>query len=149
MKRPQFSAPGPTAATITVPDQDDSQVREIDYVRWAMQLQADLAQSLGGVMLRGARPVPLGTAANSSSRPTSSPGRLVGWSVRETSGAAAATVRLFDGRDTSGTLLATLQLTSGQSHQNWLGGSGVSITDALYVDITGQIEGSVYLGAVD
>jgi hypothetical protein len=73
MKR-VFHHPGAAAAQITVPDQDDSQVQEIDYVRWLTQMQADLASSLGGVMLRAALPIPIGTAPAGSLRPLSSPG---------------------------------------------------------------------------
>lgn len=153
MKGPRWG--GASVAAVTVPTQDDSQVEEVDYVRWAMQLQADLAASLGGVMLRGAHPVPIGTAPGGSNRPTSSPGRVVGWSIRETGGTSGCVMRLFDGRDTSGSLLATVQVAASpaaaSSQQTWFGNSGISITDALYVDIsgTGVLEGCLYLGAVD
>jgi hypothetical protein len=153
--RRAFHSPGATAAQITVPDQDDSQVREIDYVRWASQMQADLAQSLGGIMLRGARPVPIGSAAAGSNRPLSSPGRIVGWSLHETSGTNPALVRLFDGRDTTGSLLASVQVAASPAaascNNTWFGTSGISVTDALYVDVSGAgtIEGTLYLGGVD
>lgn len=140
---------GPAAARldIAVPDQEDPP--ESEYVRWLTQLQADLAQSLGGVALRAARPVAIGSAPNSSGRPLSSPGRIVGWSIRETAGAAAA-VRLWDGREAGGQLLATVALAASDSHTVMPTGGGISVSDALFVEVvTGAVEGVVYLGGVD
>lgn len=153
MSRPMYRHPGPAAAklTVNVPDQPDT-APGIDMVRWLAQMRADLAETLGGIMLRSARPLPIGTAAGSSTHPLGSPGRLVGWSLRETSGSAPATVRIYDGQDTGGTLLACIQVAASPSSASclnlWLG-SGVSITNGLYLDITGTIEGSVYVGAAD
>ncbi len=147
--------PGPSAATITVPDQDDSQVREIDYVRWAAQMQADLAASLGGVMLRGALPIPIGTAPGGSPRPLSSPGRIVGWSLHETGGTNPAVLRIWDGRETGSNPLAYLGVPAAGTETRWLGGGGISVTDALLIEITTgdslstDVEGVLYLGGVD
>lgn len=148
MKTP-FGHPGPTAARITVPDQDDSQVTEIAYVRWLAQMQADLAQSLGGIMLRGARPVPVGSAPGGTSLPTLSPGRLVGWSLHETTGTTPAVVAFWDGREPGSRPLAYVALTGGQSAQQWVS-PGISVTDALLVQVvSGAVEGVAYLGGAD
>lgn len=147
--RPQGER-GPAVARLTVPDQDDTPATsEIDFVRWASQLQADLAASLGGVMLRGALPVPIGAAPGGSTRPLSSPGRVVGWSVLETSGAAPATVTVWDGREAGSKPLAYIHLASGLGETIWLGQAGISVTDALLIDISGTVEGVLYLGGVD
>ena len=139
--------PGAAAARITVPDQPDNQIREIDYIRWLSQMQADIAESLGGVMLRGARPVPIGTAPGGSPHPLTSPGRLVGWSVRETSGADAAVVALWDAREAGSRPLAYISLAGGASDTRMLS-PGVSVVDALFVEVvSGAVEGVVYLGA--
>lgn len=142
--------PGAIAATLTVPNQDDSKVPEVEYVRWALQMQADLAASLGGVMLRGALPIPIGSAPGGSLRPLSSPGRIVGWSVHETSGTNPAFLRVWDGREPGNKPLAYIGLTAGQVLNHWIGGGGISVTDALSVElVTGTVEGVLYLGGVD
>lgn len=149
MKR-RFGPAGMSAARITVPDQDDTAATgEIEFVRWAAQLQADLAASLGGVMLRGALPIAIGSAPGGSTRPLSSPGRVVGWSLLETSGTAAATVTLWDGREAGSRPLAYLHVGAGLADTQWLGGGGISVTDALLIDISGAVAGVLYLGAVD
>lgn len=147
--------PGASAARITVPDQDDSQVKEVDYVRWLAQLQTDLAASLGGVMLRGALPIPIGSAPGGSLRPLSSPGRIVGWSLHETGGTDPALCRIWDGRESGTRPLAYLSVPAGGTENRWMGGGGISVTDALLVEfasgasLSAAVEGVLYLGAVD
>lgn len=151
--RPQ--APGPAAARLQVPDQDDSQVPEVEYVRWALQLQADLAASLSGVELRGALPIPIGSAPAGSMRPLSSPGRIVGWSLHETGGTNPAVVRLWDGRESGANPLAYISVPAGGTDNRWQGGGGISVTDALMIDtesggsLSQTVEGVLYIGAVD
>lgn len=132
-------------ATVPGPEKD---TEEVDYVRWLQQMQTDLAESLNGVLLRGARPVQIGTAAGATNRPTSSGGRLVGWSIRETTGTTPAVLRFYDGRGSDAPLVAVANLAGGGSATHWLG-SGISLTEGLYVDITGAIEGAAYLGAAE
>lgn len=79
---------------------------------------------------------------------TLSPGRLAGWSLRETSGAATATVRLLDGPDKGGALLAAVALAAGGTANQWLMPGGASYGAGVYVDITGSVEGVVYLGGI-
>lgn len=147
--------PGAAAARLTVPDQDDSQVQEIDFVRWLSQMQADLAASLGGVMLRGALPIPIGSAPGGSLRPLSSPGRIVGWSLHETEGTNPALLRVWDGRESGTKPLAYISVPAGGTDNKWLGQSGISVTDALLVELatggslSASVEGVLYLGAVD
>jgi hypothetical protein len=75
-------------------------------------------------------------------------GRLVGWSVK--SGDGASVVRLRDSRQPGeGDVIGVLRLDIGEAQTVWLGPGGVSVTEGLYVDVVGDVEGSVYLGAVD
>jgi hypothetical protein len=142
--------PGAAAARIDVPEQDDSQVEQVDYVRWLAQLQTDLAASLGGVTLRGALPIPIGSAPGSSARPLSSPGRIVGWSLHETGGTTPAIFRIWDGREAGTKPLAYLSVAAGVANTVWLGAGGISVTDALFIEtVSGTAEGVLYLGAVD
>ena len=138
----------------TVP-QPEKATAEIDYVRWLQQMQTDLAETLGGVMLRAARPVQVLTTTSGTARPLSSPGRLVGWSMRETGGAAPAVVRLYDGRDNAAPLVASLSLPQGSDRIAWLAPGGVSLQEGLYVEcvagggLSQLVEGCVYLGAAE
>ncbi|MFC8717782.1 hypothetical protein [Kitasatospora sp. NPDC057198] len=141
--------PGPTAARLDIEVPDQADPPEGEYIRWLSQLQADLAESINGVAIRAARPVPIGSAPGSSARPLSSPGRVVGWSVRETAGAAAV-VRLWDGRDAGGQLLAAISLAASGAQTIMPTGGGINVSDALFVEVvSGAVEGVLYLGAVD
>jgi hypothetical protein len=128
---------------------------EIDYVRWLQQMQTDLAETLGGVMLRGARPVQVLTTTGGTARPLSSPGRLVGWSMRETSGAASAVIRLYDGRDNTAPLVASFSLSQGSDKQAWFAPGGISLQEGLFVEavagggLSQAVEGAVFLGAAE
>ena len=75
-------------------------------------------------------------------------GVYIGFSFRETSGSATATIRVYDGTTAAGTLLDTIQLTAAESAREWYGPQGIRFTSGLYVDVvTGDIEGSVRWGA--
>jgi hypothetical protein len=147
--------PGASAARLTVPDQPDDQVQEVDYVRWLMQMSADLATSLGGVMLQGALPVPIGSAPGGSVRPLSSPGRIVGWSLHETGGTNPAVMRVWDGRESGTKPLVYVSIPASGTDNRWLGTGGISVTDALFIEfaaggsLSQSVEGVLYLGAVD
>ena len=133
----------------------EKDTEEIAYVRWLQQMQTDLAESVNGVLLRGARAVQIGTAAGSTARPTSAGGRLVGWSLREATGELPAVVRLRDGRSTDDVLVAVVNLGQGASETQWMAPGGVSLTEGLYVEIVDgaglsvDVEGAVYLGAAE
>jgi len=88
----------------------DSQ--QLETMRLLAGVMANLADSVNGLTLRGARCVPVGTAPGGTLRPLAggAAGRLVGGSLRESSGTAGVLVRIFDGHDTNGTLLATIPL---------------------------------------
>lgn len=72
-------------------------------------------------------------------------GYIAGFTVRETSGAAAAVVNLRDGSDASAPLLATIALPSGTGAQEWFLPGGIKFTRGLYVDVAaGSAIGVVY-----
>lgn len=134
-------------AVVPPPEKPEKETDELAYVRWLQQMSTDLAESLNGVLLRGARSVPVGLAQGATARATSSGGRLVGWSLRETAGAVAV-VRLYDGRSTDAPLVAVANLAASASDTTWLG--GVSLTEGLFVEVmSGAVEGAVYLGAAE
>lgn len=154
MTRPLYRHPGPAAARLKVTAPDETEpAQEIDLVRWAMQMRADVAETVGGVMLRAARPVPLTVLPT---RISTSPGRLVGWSLRiPVFGTNPAVLKFHDGADTGGDLVAVVNLPAASSDTKLLPGGGVSFSNGLYVElVTGAnletaVEGCVYLGAAD
>lgn len=62
-------------------------------------------------------------------------GFLLGWSVRETSGAAAAVVVLHDGTDKSGQMLANIALASAGADHESLAPPGVLFRAGLYAEV--------------
>lgn len=74
-----------------------------------------------------------------------SAGRIVAWSFRETSGAASATIELYDGSSPAGVLLATLTLTQAQSQQDWFGHHGIPYRGGLYLSVVaGTVKGQIH-----
>jgi len=104
------------------------------------------AQSINAVNLRGASVVPIGSANTGTKRPMVSPGAVLGWSMRETTGAGTAVVALRDGADSAANLVTSIQLPANGSVRDWFGPSGLAVAYGLYVDVmSGSIEGAVYL----
>jgi hypothetical protein len=135
---------------------------EVDFMRFFNQLRTDVSESVAGVMLRGARPVPIGNAADladrpngATDRPTTSPGRLVGWSIRavgiDPDPPADAVVRLYDGAPADGgTLVAVVSLSLPFSADTQSLSPGPGLVRGLHVEyVTGVVEGTVWLGGVD
>ena len=157
--------------TVNAPHQHQhSETPELELMRVIQQLQANLADSVNGVTLRGALPVPVGGpvgGANNGAtlRPLANgAGRLVGWSIRESSLVGPVLVRFFDGPDANGRLIDAVPLASGaaaapgSTSRVWYGPGGLSLTAGLFIQLTaldgvsaavGAIEGDVFLGSVD
>lgn len=152
MKSPMLRYPGPSAARLTITPDEEQEPREIDVIRWLSQMQADVVESVGGIMLRSARPVPLTVLPTQVS---GSPGRLVGWSFRETVGTNPYVIRFHNGPDAAADLVAMITGSAGTADNKFFGPGGVSFTEGLYVElVTGAglsaaVEGVVYLGAAD
>jgi len=109
------------------------------------EIRAGLSQTRNALRVQGAsaRPVYPNSLVHGG------PSRLVGWSLRETSGSAPATVTVYDSRDASGDVLATVTVAAGATSNHGLPVSGVSAGEAVFVAVTGAVLGSLYLGAVD
>lgn len=72
-------------------------------------------------------------------------GRLYGWSIRETTGAATAVVRFTSG----GNIIATIGLAAGASESRHFGQGGIAAEqDITAVVVAGAIEGAAYIGLV-
>lgn len=116
-------------------------------VQWTNQLRADLAETLGGVILRGARPVRIGVGG--TARPATAGGTLIGWnlSADDDAEADAGEVELYDGEDLNGDQLANVRIPLGQTDTAWFGPGGISVQHGLFVvtDPDAPIRGWVYL----
>jgi hypothetical protein len=87
------------------------------------------------------------TTHQQGQRPTTAPNRLLGWSIRETTGLAPATVIFRDGHDIAGDEIASVNLAPGESDR-YAFPAGISLIDGLYIDCTsGAVAGAVYLGS--
>lgn len=76
---------------------------------------------------------------------------LLGWSVAESTGAAAASARLYDGSSPGGGLLAVISLAAGAAQTETLVHPGVLVeTGKIYLDIVaGSILGVLYVRLED
>lgn len=70
-----------------------------------------------------------------------------GFTIRETSGSAAAVVRIFDNASAaSGVVLEEIALNPNESRGEWYG-AGIQAVNGIYVDIvSGAVAGSVRVG---
>lgn len=121
---------------------------EIEFTRWTEQLRTDLAQSVGGTLLRGARPVPVDSQRN---QPTSVAGALVGFSVMPLETPVDSMLAL---RDRDGNLLAAGRVVDAAGDRQvvteWFGPGGINIPDGgLFVFSEADFEGVVYLRGAD
>lgn len=91
-----------------------------------------------------ARAVDMG-AGGTGGLVTSLPCLLLGWSVRETSGAAAAVVVLHDGNDNSGGRVAEIGLAAAASAAAAIPPPGVWCRDGLYAEVvSGAVRGELW-----
>lgn len=71
---------------------------------------------------------------------------IMGWSLRETTGAAGAVVDIFDGQDATGQILATLSLVASESTRDWLGPDGIETDIGVFVRVnSGAVSGAVWI----
>lgn len=125
---------------------------DTEFVRWGAELQRALAQSVGGVMLRGSRAVPVGTAPSGTMRPASGHAdALVGFALRNPSSTTETVVTFYDGHNANGNYLFEVSLAAGESSREWWGaGGGVALTRGLFLsDSAGLMSGSVFLRGSD
>ncbi|MEU0788019.1 hypothetical protein ABZ341_41635 [Streptomyces sp. NPDC006173] len=144
-----------SAMATVPPPEPEKGTHEIDFVRWIQQMQTNLAETVGGVLLRGARPVQIGSANGATIRASVSPGRLVGWSMRvSTLATDPAVVHFRDGQDANADLIAAVVVAPGRDAQQWLAPGGISFQNGLFVEIlTGAglstPQGAVFLGGAE
>lgn len=72
--------------------------------------------------------------------------RVVGWSLRESTGSANAALEFYDGPSEAAQIIGTVGLAQGMSDTQHLAEGGVRCRRGLFVEmITGSITGAVWL----
>lgn len=124
---------------------------QIQFTQWLESLRVDLAESVNGVALRGARAVAVGSTQGATRKPTTVAGALVGFSLRNLSEADDATVRVLfhDGSDENADVVLSVSLQPGESVRDWFGPGGINLVNGLFMNIDGDVEGSVYMRGVE
>ena len=72
-------------------------------------------------------------------------GNYCGFSFRETTGAATATIVIYDATSATGTILDTIQLAQGESAREFYPG-GIICENGIHAVVTGTIQGSIRTG---
>lgn len=125
-------------------------VQEAEKTRDAMS--AGFASSLRGRRVAGALPRVVPSAPTAATLLYDGPGRVMGWSLRNSAGSGGLVVNLYDGSDNTGLLVATVSIGSASAWQQsttWFGVDGVGVSEKLTIEIisTGgspTLAGSVY-----
>lgn len=120
----------------------------------AAQLDLNFSKSVAGMRIKGALVVPVsaqvaGSQVDSRISRGSGDGVLLGWALRETTGASSASIELHDGTNaTAGGMVAPVNLSPGESNREWFAPMGVSYTSGLtLVRVVGSVDGAIFLGA--
>lgn len=130
-------------------DQLWAEIRDV-VQEWIGELRRAV-KTLQSVREQGAHRVSFTVAAGlthqTGQNPTHVANTLLGWSVRETTGAAIATVIFRDGHNSDGEEIAAVTLAAGESDRDAFP-FGISLIDGLYLDVvSGAVAGAVYLGS--
>ena len=93
---------------------------------------------------RRAVPIPFGPIT-ADTQLIGPPCVVTGWSVAETSGTAAASLRIMDGRDANGTPAALINLNPSESVRDSTGLHGLWFDTGVTIDVvTGSVSGVVW-----
>lgn len=125
-------------------------VQEAEKTR--LSLQEGFASSLRGSRLHGALTLQVPSAPTSAQLLYNGPGRLMGWTLRNSAGAGAIVVNLYDGADNTAPLVATVSIGSGSAWQQssaWFGPTGLAVAQLLTLELivasgTPTLAGAVY-----
>lgn len=83
--------------------------------------------------------------ATGSQQVLGGPSLLMGWSFLESTGAAAATVEVYDGYGAGAQLVTAISLSAGQSTRDWLGPHGIYCSEGLFVNVVaGSVRGALW-----
>lgn len=75
---------------------------------------------------------------------------VTGWSWRETTNSAGATIELYDGTGTGGNLLASITLVANESTRDLTATNGVVAENGVYLSVvSGSIKGALWAVVAD
>jgi hypothetical protein len=135
------------------PDSLDAKLAaQVEFTRLIAELRTQMAETVSGVVLRGARPVAVGITRGATKRPTTSAGALIGFALRNVSDITDANVTVYfhDGPDAGADVILAVSLAPGESARDWFAPGGIHLGDqGLYVEADGDIDGSVFLRGLD
>lgn len=69
---------------------------------------------------------------------------LFGYSFRETSGAAGATIQLLNGADATGLEVVGVQLNPSGAARDWFGPQGIRTDVGIFPVVTGSVKGAIW-----
>lgn len=124
-------------------------VQEAEKTRDAMS--AGFSSSLRGRHVAGALPRVVPSAPTAAALLYDGPGRVMGWTLRNSAGSGGLVVNLYDGPDNSTPPVATISIGSAsawQQSQIWMGPNGVGISQQLTIEIISTGGAPTLAGAV-
>ena len=71
--------------------------------------------------------------------------RMMGWNVRETSGAATALVQITNAPSGGGIEVMSIPLNANEGVRDWFGPEGIELENGYFPTITGAVAGSVFV----
>jgi hypothetical protein len=72
-------------------------------------------------------------------------GRLMGWALRESTGASFAALEFYDGASAGGTLIAPINIGQGGFLTFWYGDLGIDVESGIFVHmVAGSMDITVY-----
>jgi hypothetical protein len=72
-------------------------------------------------------------------------GRLMGWALRESTGASFAALEFYDGASAGGTLIAPINIGQGGFLTFWYGDVGIDVESGIFVHmVAGSMDITVY-----
>ncbi|MBB3043929.1 hypothetical protein [Nocardioides soli] len=124
--------------------------RDTQLIKWGVELERALGESVGGVLLRGARPVAVGITEGATKRVATSPSAMVGFALTNESDEGDVTVRVlfYDGGNDDADVIMKVALAPGESARDWFF-PGINLQHGLFVDYDGPISGSVFMRGSD
>jgi hypothetical protein len=124
-------------------------VQEAEKTRDSMA--AGFASSLRGRHVAGALPRVVPSAPTAAALLYDGPGRVMGWSLRNSAGAGGLVVNLYDGSDNTGLLVASVSIGSASAWQQsttWFGPNGVGVSEKLTIEVLSTGGAPTLAGAV-
>jgi hypothetical protein len=102
---------------------------------WRPIRKSDISTTAGGALTTSQQIAPTGVCK-----------QLIGWAVAETTNAAGASFRLWDGVNVQGSVLARVNLATNESNRERAGPPGIHVVSGgIYLQmLSGSIEGVIY-----